>query len=64
MKQIIVTIEEDGKSTVDVVGVKGKECAKLAQPIIDALGVATETKIKPEFHQQAALKQQVGGSNG
>lgn len=61
MKQIIVTIEEDGKSTVEAQCFKGKTCQDATKEIESALGSVTATKIKPEYHQKAAIHQKIKG---
>lgn len=63
MKQITVTIDEQGKATVDVVGFKGKQC-DVAQAIESALGTTTKRTNKPEYTQQVTTTQKIGGRNG
>ena len=60
MKQIKVTIDELGQSTVEANGFKGKKC-DVASVIGDAIGKVESKKIKPEYHQQVQQTQRIGG---
>lgn len=50
-QQIIVTISPEGDSKIEAVGFKGGACAAATKPLEEALGVVTDRKLKPEFHQ-------------
>lgn len=53
MKQIKMKIELNGETELDVVGVKGRDCKKLTEPIEKALGMVSGVKEKPEIHISA-----------
>lgn len=53
-KEIIVTIDQLGNSTVEAVGFKGKGCTDATAAIEAALsggGGTVDRKMKPEFNQ-------------
>jgi hypothetical protein len=63
MKQIKVTIDENGQATVEADGFKGKQC-DVASAIGDAIGSTKSKKLKQEYHQQVQQSQHIGGRNG
>ena len=63
MREIKLTIGQDGKVNIDVAGVKGPACKDLTKSIEVALGKTESVEKKPEFYQQqaASAKQRLGG---
>lgn len=62
MKQIIVTIDTDGKCVVETAGYKGKACSLDSKALEEALGVSTKDVKRPEYFQDRVNSQNVGGS--
>ena len=58
-KEIVITFNSDGTSSVEAVGFQGRGCKEATLPFERALGVAGETKLKPEY-QQAPVAPRVG----
>jgi biopolymer transport protein ExbD len=50
-KQIIVTIDEKGKTSLEVKGVKGNHCVELTDDLLKSLGPVVHQTKKPEFYQ-------------
>jgi hypothetical protein len=51
-RKIVITIDNDGETTVEAVGHKGGTCVKATQPLTQALiGTPTTSVKKPEFYQ-------------
>lgn len=57
-KQIVVTVEADGSTTIDAVGFKGSSCAKATEQLEVVLGggLQGKKKKKPEYHAPAGTK--------
>lgn len=55
MKQIHVTIAEDGSIKIEGKGFKGAECAKATKALEEALGVAGDRKKTPEWYAENAI---------
>ena len=53
MKQIKITIEENGDTVVEAIGFKGKSCQDATKQIEQALGSVQKSTKKPEFYIQA-----------
>jgi hypothetical protein len=53
MKTITITIDKDGKPTIEAHGFSGGDCLKFTKPIEDALGTETIRQDKPEMFLQA-----------
>ena len=51
MKQIIVTIEDNGQVRIDALGFRGNACEKATAVIESALGKADKKGRKPEYFQ-------------
>jgi hypothetical protein len=51
MKEIILTVDMDGKSKIETKGFKGKACLKASKFLEDALGKTTESIYKPEYYE-------------
>ena len=63
MKQVIITIKEDGAYELEASGFKGKDC-DVTKPLEAALGVPTGRKNKADYYQQATTGQQkIGGAS-
>jgi hypothetical protein len=52
MKEIEITIDQEGEVSIDVRGMKGKGCEKLAAALEKALGETKKKVLKPEFFEQ------------
>lgn len=50
--EIIIKIAPDGTVETRVVGGCGKSCKDATKPLRDALGLTTEDRNLPEYHQQ------------
>ena len=50
MKEIIVTIDKDGKTTVETVGFTGSECLAATAKLESALGGKVDTKMTDEAY--------------
>jgi hypothetical protein len=48
-QKIEVKIDETGKVSIDIDGVKGKKCDKITEEIIKTLGILESKKLKPEY---------------
>jgi len=58
-RKIVITIDNDGETTVEAVGHKGGTCVKATQPLTQALiGTPTTSIKKPEFYQGDHQQQQ------
>lgn len=57
-KQIVVTVDADGATTIDAVGFKGSSCVKATEQLEIVLGGGLQGKRtkKPEFHAPAGAK--------
>jgi hypothetical protein len=67
MAKISITIDKQGKPTIDAKGFVGGKCADATKGYLSALG-ATDTKeeVKPEMYQTndgIDNNQQIGGGN-
>ena len=52
MKEIILTVDFDGRSKIETKGFKGKACLKASKFLEDALGIANnENELKPEYFE-------------
>jgi hypothetical protein len=52
MKEITYIIKTDGEIQIEVNGIKGKQCKKLTEKIIENLGQTISVKEKPEYYEQ------------
>jgi hypothetical protein len=50
-EEIIITIDEQGNTTLEVRGVKGKRCISLTEFIEQELGRVQKRRRKPEYYQ-------------
>jgi len=62
--QVIVTIDDTGKVSVETSGVKGPACEKLSSAIEAVLGVSTANTRKPEYLLQPDVVQPQNVSKG
>lgn len=51
-ERILVNISPDGDVTLDVQGVKGKQCLDLTQDLEEELGIVTARTEKTEMHER------------
>jgi len=51
-ERILVNISPDGDVTLDVQGVKGKQCLDLTQDLEEELGIVTARTDKKEMHER------------
>lgn len=56
MKQIKVTVNEDGSLEIEAVGYKGSDCTKATEALERALGVVKKRTPKPEMYQKNEQK--------
>ena len=55
--ELLVTFDNDGNPTIEVIGGDGKTCKDLTASIEKALGTVAKRDFKPEFHRQQAIAQ-------
>lgn len=60
MKQIKVTVNEDGSLEIEAVGYKGNACEKATAALEKALGVPGKRTKKPEYYQGSQQSQKAG----
>ena len=58
MAKIIISINLEGETDIEVVGSKGKACLSLTDPLTKALGTVTDVDFKPEFREGQTVVQQ------
>jgi hypothetical protein len=51
MKEIILTVDLDGKTKLETKGFKGKACLKASKFLEDALGKTTGNQLKPAYYE-------------
>lgn len=51
MKEIILTVDIDGRSKIETKNFKGKACLAASKFLEDALGKTTESVFKPEYYE-------------
>lgn len=59
-----VTIDPQGKVTVETKGVVGQGCEALSRAIEQSIGSTIDNARKPEFFQQAQAGQQASAGSG
>ncbi len=62
-QELEVSIDDDGKISIKVIGAQGAECLELTKAIEEALGVVVDRKKLPDFYVQPE-KRQVEGQQG
>ena len=55
---IEVLVASDGTITIDAVGFKGADCDQATKFLEEALGLASEKRRKPEYHQTTRRQHQ------
>ncbi len=61
MKELEITIAPDGTITTKVKGGQGRSCRDATKAIRDAIGVTTDDRTLPEYHEQATDAARVRG---
>ena len=56
-KTIEITVQPDGRTTVETRGFVGPECREASRFLQEALGVTTGVKLTAAYHQVAEHKQ-------
>jgi len=56
-KTIEITVQPDGRTTVETRGFVGPECREASRFLQETLGVTTGVKLTAAYHQQAEHKQ-------
>jgi hypothetical protein len=51
MKEIILTVDNDGKTKLETKGFKGKACQQASKFLEDALGESRDEQFKPEYFE-------------
>ena len=51
MKEIILTVDINGQTTLQTKGFKGKSCMNASKFITDALGRTVDTTYTPEYYE-------------
>ncbi|PSF30014.1 hypothetical protein C7H19_24110 [Aphanothece hegewaldii CCALA 016] len=49
--EILLTVNRDGSSEIEVIGGDGKICLEKTKELEDALGVVENRELKPEYRQ-------------
>lgn len=49
-QKIEVKIDQTGKVSIYIDGVRGKKCDKITEQIVKALGILESKKLKPEYY--------------
>lgn len=52
LPEILVTIDEDGVATIEVINGDGVTCEAATKELEDALGVVTNRELKPEHSRR------------
>ena len=55
--EIILTVNFDGSSSIEVIGGDGKSCMQQTQALEEALGKVEDRKLKSEYHRQTRIEQ-------
>jgi hypothetical protein len=50
--KIIVRISPDGKTQIEVDGMKGESCTDVTKKLEEALGQTVDTELKNEYYEQ------------
>lgn len=58
MRQVVVSVGNEGEITVEARGIVGRDCKALTQAFEAGLGATTSDTLKPEFNQTPSVKQQ------
>jgi len=63
-EEIKVIIAKDGKTTIDVNGIKGPSCKDVTKRLQEALGTEVESETKDEFWEQEEGQDDTVGVGG
>lgn len=55
--ELTITIDKDGNFNIEVLNGDGKSCQDLTRPFEEGLGVVSDKKFKPEYHNEAKQAQ-------
>jgi hypothetical protein len=55
--EIILTVNFDGSSEIEVIGGDGKTCLDQTQALESALGIVEDRSLKPEYRQTVTQQQ-------
>ena len=55
MPDILIVVNQKGDVVIDVMGAKGRQCAKLVKPLVDSIGEVSQEEKKPVYYQETAL---------
>ncbi len=58
MPELVITIETDGKITIDAIGYHGQGCAQDTETFARALGEIVQRDKKVEYWEQQQVQQQ------
>ena len=54
-EKIVIIIDEEGNSSIDVSGVKGKACLDITSKLEEALGVVSKREAKKEMQERPLI---------
>ena len=60
-KEIEVTIDDNGETSVDLKGFDGKGCQEVMDKLTKVLGKKTKLEKKPEFYKEAQQQKERSG---
>jgi len=60
-QQIEITIAEDGGTTIEVKGAKGRSCIDLTKELEKELGAVTDDRKTKEYYQSPQRSVEIGG---
>ena len=63
MKTIEITVDKDGRVTVETKGFAGGSCREASRFVEEALGTRTSERLTAEFHQHEDGRQDLRQSN-
>lgn len=48
--EITITIDKQGRTEMEVDGVKGQSCTNLTEKLVEAIGFRVSEELKPEYY--------------